>query len=114
MEHSETEKTQRDSFLRAVASDSSCPSLEKLSAPEAQEVERESTLDDESRGDSARRPDDTNREQTTSESTEDEKDEKDEEEEYPSGWRLTLITIGLCLCVFCTALVCNAAAFDSH
>lgn len=25
--------------------------------------------------------------------------------EYPSGWRLLLITIALCLCVFCVALV---------
>ncbi|KAJ5787776.1 Major facilitator superfamily domain general substrate transporter [Penicillium paradoxum] len=27
-----------------------------------------------------------------------------DEEEYPNAWRLTLITIALCLCVFCVAL----------
>lgn len=32
--------------------------------------------------------------------------EKEEDNtKYPSGWRLLLITIALCLCVFCTALV---------
>lgn len=29
------------------------------------------------------------------------------EEEYPNAWKLFLITIALCLCVFCVALVCN-------
>jgi len=28
-----------------------------------------------------------------------------DETEYPSGWRLFLITVALCLCVFCVALV---------
>lgn len=30
---------------------------------------------------------------------------KQDEGEYPSWWRLLLITIALCLCVFCVALV---------
>ena len=30
---------------------------------------------------------------------------KEEEEEYPNAWRLSLISIALCLCVFCVALV---------
>lgn len=32
-------------------------------------------------------------------------EKKEDNTEYPSGWRLLLITIALCLCVFCTALV---------
>ena len=32
-------------------------------------------------------------------------EEQEEEEEYPNAWRLTLISIALCLCVFCVALV---------
>jgi hypothetical protein len=30
-----------------------------------------------------------------------------EEEEYPSSWKLALVTIALCLSVFCFALVCK-------
>ena len=30
---------------------------------------------------------------------------KQPDQEYPSAWRLVLITIALCLCVFCVALV---------
>ncbi|KAJ6008616.1 hypothetical protein N7499_001333 [Penicillium canescens] len=30
--------------------------------------------------------------------------ETPDEEDYPSAWKLTLITIGLCFCVFCVAL----------
>lgn len=30
---------------------------------------------------------------------------EEEEEEYPNAWRLSLISIALCLCVFCVALV---------
>lgn len=101
MDQSESEKKQREAFLRAVASKS--PSLEKLSTQETQDPERESTLCNESRSETAPRPDGNREEQTTSETGE---DEKDQEGDYPSGWRLTLITIGLCLCVFCTALVC--------
>lgn len=33
-------------------------------------------------------------------------EEKQDDTEYPSAWRLLLITIALCLCVFCVALVC--------
>lgn len=29
----------------------------------------------------------------------------EERHEYPNAWKLTLITIGICLCVFCMALV---------
>lgn len=29
----------------------------------------------------------------------------EDEEEYPNAWKLTLISIALCLCVFCVALV---------
>ena len=29
----------------------------------------------------------------------------DDDYEYPSSWKLVLITIGLCFCVFCMALV---------
>lgn len=36
-----------------------------------------------------------------------EEEEQEEEEEYPNAWRLTLISIALCLCVFCVALVCT-------
>lgn len=43
-------------------------------------------------------------EQSGSDDTDAEKKEADDHE-YPSGWRLLLITIALCLCVFCTALV---------
>jgi hypothetical protein len=32
-----------------------------------------------------------------------------DEEEYPTAWRLTLISIALCLCVFCVALVCSTS-----
>lgn len=35
-----------------------------------------------------------------------------DEEEYPNGWKLLLITIGLCLCVFCLALVCPRIDID--
>ncbi|KAJ5932033.1 hypothetical protein N7516_006522 [Penicillium verrucosum] len=35
---------------------------------------------------------------------EEEEQEQEEEEEYPNAWRLTLISIALCLCVFCVAL----------
>lgn len=31
----------------------------------------------------------------------------EEEEEYPNAWKLFLISIALCLCVFCVALVCT-------
>jgi hypothetical protein len=31
--------------------------------------------------------------------------ETPDDEEYPSAWKLTLITIGLCFCVFCVTLV---------
>lgn len=34
-------------------------------------------------------------------------EEEKEEEEYPNAWRLFLISIALCLCVFCVALVCT-------
>ncbi|CAG8086237.1 unnamed protein product [Penicillium olsonii] len=34
----------------------------------------------------------------------DDDDEKDDPEQYPSAWKLILITIALCLCVFCVAL----------
>jgi hypothetical protein len=50
--------------------------------------------------------------------TEDEKKEDSdaetprEEEEYPNAWRLTLISIALCLCVFCVALVCTASLLN--
>lgn len=44
-------------------------------------------------------------EQSGSDDTDAEKKEVDNTE-YPSGWRLLFITIALCLCVFCTALVC--------
>jgi hypothetical protein len=30
-----------------------------------------------------------------------------EEDEYPSSWKLALVTIALCLSVFCFALVCK-------
>jgi hypothetical protein len=33
-------------------------------------------------------------------------DEEDDDFEYPTKWRLTAITIALCLSVFCMALVC--------
>jgi hypothetical protein len=36
----------------------------------------------------------------------DETETPEDEEEYPSGWKLLLISIGLCLCVFCLSLVC--------
>ena len=32
----------------------------------------------------------------------------EDEEEYPNAWRLTMISIALCLCVFCVALVRTA------
>lgn len=32
-------------------------------------------------------------------------EEPTDDTEYPSAWRLVLITIALCLCVFCVALV---------
>lgn len=35
-----------------------------------------------------------------------EEEEEEEQVEYPAKWRLTLITIALCLSVFCMALVC--------
>jgi len=35
-----------------------------------------------------------------------------DEEEYPNGWKLSLITIALCLCVFCLALVCLGVNID--
>lgn len=37
--------------------------------------------------------------------------ETDEEEEYPNAWRLSLISIALCLCVFCVALVRTVRLF---
>lgn len=37
---------------------------------------------------------------------EDSTEDKNDDAEYPSSWRLLLITIALCLCVFCVALVC--------
>jgi hypothetical protein len=39
-----------------------------------------------------------------------------DEEEYPNAWRLTLISIALCLCVFCVALVCTTSwlYLDAH
>lgn len=43
-------------------------------------------------------------EQSGSDESDAEKKENDDVE-YPSGWRLLFITIALCLCVFCTALV---------
>jgi hypothetical protein len=49
---------------------------------------------------------------STTESPQEEKREGDNAETpgdevvYPTGWKLLLITIGLCLCVFCVALVC--------
>jgi len=33
------------------------------------------------------------------------REDTEEEHEYPTLWKLTLITIGICLCVFCMALV---------
>lgn len=48
-------------------------------------------------------------EQSGSDDTDAEKKEVDNTE-YPSGWRLLFITIALCLCVFCTALVCSIIA----
>lgn len=36
-------------------------------------------------------------------------EEQDEEEEYPAAWKLGLITIALCLSVFCMALVSRQA-----
>jgi hypothetical protein len=39
--------------------------------------------------------------------------ETPDEEEYPSAWKLTLITIGLCFCVFCVALVLPPIVFVS-
>lgn len=38
-------------------------------------------------------------------SDESDAEKKEDNIEYPSGWRLLFITIALCLCVFCTALV---------
>ncbi|KAJ5742771.1 uncharacterized protein N7511_011172 [Penicillium nucicola] len=46
---------------------------------------------------------DSDKEVVTEGKDETDKPEEDEEE-YPSSWRLTLITIGLCFCVFCLAL----------
>jgi hypothetical protein len=34
------------------------------------------------------------------------------EDDYPEGWKLFLITIALCLCVFCLALVCFRVNID--
>jgi hypothetical protein len=34
-----------------------------------------------------------------------EEDEDEDEEDYPKAWRLTVITVALCLSVFCMALV---------
>jgi hypothetical protein len=47
------------------------------------------------------------KEDSTKEVTTEDKDETEtpDEEEYPTTWRLVLITIGLCFCVFCVALV---------
>ncbi|KAJ5305715.1 hypothetical protein PENANT_c041G09073 [Penicillium antarcticum] len=51
--------------------------------------------------------DDVTKEDSDKEVATEEKDAAEtpnDEEEYPSAWRLALITIGLCLCVFCLAL----------
>lgn len=32
---------------------------------------------------------------------------QEDQGQYPSSWRLVLITIALCLCVFCVSLVCQ-------
>lgn len=64
--------------------------------------------------------DDSNRELVTQEpldkqpTTEEKREDDDagtpkDEEEYPNAWRLILISIALCLCVFCVALVCTAS-----
>lgn len=47
-----------------------------------------------------------NDEEFTNEKEGESDDEKDEEEQYPNAWKLFLITVALCLCVFCVALVC--------
>jgi hypothetical protein len=44
-------------------------------------------------------------ESSSSQSQQDQEQGNGEEEEYPASWRLALITIALCLSVFCMALV---------
>lgn len=65
-------------------------------------VDGTSSLGDTSRAESSpRRSEDPVNEQSPPTSD----NELDEKEEYPTTFRLVLITIGLCLCVFCIALV---------
>lgn len=86
------------------SSNSSHHSLGKPSTSESlASADKEGTLADFLGADSApAHLDDGDNVQSASESREEDQQEK---EEYPSRWRLTLITVGLSLCVFCTALV---------
>lgn len=82
-----------------------CTFLGDLSLSETPLSEDISSLDDFLRAHAPSTPeaDKTENDQPSSES--DLAKQEEEDEQYPSGWRLTLITIGLCLCVFCMSLV---------
>lgn len=77
--------------------------LEKLSSSGTRLLaDKASSLGDTSRAESSpHRSEDPVNEQSPPTSD----NELDEKEEYPTTVRLVLITIGLCLCVFCIALV---------
>jgi hypothetical protein len=61
----------------------------------------------------------SDKQSTKEEKTEDvDADTPADEEDYPKSWRLALITVALCLCVFCVALVCttllHTLIFDNY
>jgi hypothetical protein len=118
----------------ALPSDTDALSRERSSKPSS---EKESTLVDEPIRNSTA-ADDTNKEMTTAiedsnkesvpkndtekeaakdeerSGSDDEADQaKEPEQEYPTAFRLLLITIALCLCVFCVALVCHLLAISN-
>jgi hypothetical protein len=53
------------------------------------------------------------KERTVVEEAGEEAEEDDDDEDYPKAWRLTVITVALCLSVFCMALVCTSHAMVS-
>lgn len=114
-----------DDTLSQSGGQTSKPSSEKESTLVDEPLMRNSTPNDDTEKELASRDtptpvhNDSNRELVPKEPldkqpTQEEKKEDgdaettEDEEEYPSAWRLTLISIALCLCVFCVALVCTA------
>jgi len=93
-----------DSLSQKSKGKSSKPASEKGSAYERQENASKEAVPDLDKEAKSSSTDDLSSSSTQSDNENDAQPPQDDHE-YPSSWRLTLITMALCLCVFCVALV---------